>query len=250
MSTPPAGLDRKPLPARAMVFMGASYPVLAHIAALTGKPGLIAASIGLLVVLALLPALRNGRLIAWTVLAGAAYGLHAAVGSGWAVSLLMLPPVLLNGFMAWLFGHTLRNGQVPLIERAARAMRGPGAVLGDDVVRYARGVTQVWTALFVVLAAVNLVLAALARPGGLLLAAGVEPAVSVPLGAWSLFANLLSYLFIAALFAIEFVVRGRRFPDQPYRGLIDFTRRLAAQGHMFRPTAVDPGSRRGRASSD
>ena len=220
-----------------MIFMGASYPVLAHIAALTGKPGLIAASIGLLVVLVLLPALRNGRLLAWTVLVGAAYGLHAAVESGWAVSLLMLPPVLLNGFMAWLFGHTLRNGQVPLIERAARAMRGPGAVLGDDVVRYARGVTQVWTALFVVLAAVNLVLAALARPGGLLLAAGVEPAVSVPLGAWS-------------LFAIEFVVRGQRFPDQPYSGLIDFTRRLAAQGHMFRPTAVDPGSRRGRASSD
>ena len=250
MSTPPAGLNRKPLPARAMIFMGASYPVLAHIAALTGRPDLIAASIGLLVVLVLLPSRRDGRLLAWTALVGAGYGLHAAVGSGSAVSLLMLPPVLLNGFMAWLFGHTLRNGQMPLIERAARAMRGSGAVLDDDVVGYARGVTQVWTALFVVLAAVNLVLAALARPGGLLLAAGFDPAVSVPLGAWSLFANLLSYLFIAALFAIEFVVRGRRFPDQPYSGLVDFTRRLAAQGHMFRPTAVGPRPREGRASSD
>jgi len=39
----------------------------------------------------------------------------------------MLPPVVLNGFMAWLFGRTLADGQVPLIERAARAMRGPGA---------------------------------------------------------------------------------------------------------------------------
>ena len=63
----------------------------------------------------------------------------------------------------------------------------------------------------------------------------------MPLSAWSLFANLLSYLFIAALFAIEFVVRARRFPQQPYRGLIDFTRRLAAQRHMFQPAASAAG---------
>jgi uncharacterized membrane protein len=159
------------------------------------------------------------------------------VASGQALPLLMLPPVLLNGFMAWLFGRTLRDGRIPLIERAARAMRGPEAVLADEVVGYARGVTQAWTALFVLLAVVNLALAALARPGGLLLAAGFDPGVSVPLGVWSLFANVLSYVFIGALFAIEFVVRGRRFPQQPYRGLVDFTRRLAAQGHLFRPGA-------------
>jgi len=46
-------------------------------------------------------------------------------------------------------------------------------------------------------------------------------------------------VFIGALFAIEFVVRGRRFPQQPYSGLVDFTRRLAAQGHLFRPGASD-----------
>jgi uncharacterized membrane protein len=220
-----------------LLLMGASYPVLAHVAALTGRPALIAASLGLLIVLVLMPALRNGRPLAWMILAAATYGVYVAVASGQAMSLLMLPPVLLNGFMAWLFGRTLRAGQMPLIERAARAMRGPGAVLAPEVVAYARGVTQAWTALFVVLAVVNLGLAALARPGGLLLAAGFEPGVSVPLGAWSLFANVLSYLFIGALFAIEFVVRGRRFPHQPYSGLVDFARRLAAQGHLFRPGA-------------
>jgi uncharacterized membrane protein len=235
-----------------MLVLGASYPLLAHVATLTGRPALIAASLGLLVVLVLMPALRNGRALAWILLAAAAFGLRAAVTSGQALSLLMLPPVLLNGLMAWLFGRTLRDGRMPLIERAARAMRGPGAVLADEVVAYARTVTQAWTALFVVLAVVNLALAALARPGGLLLAAGLDPGVSVPLGAWSLFANVLSYVFIGAMFAIEFVVRGRRFPHQPYRGVVDFTRRLAAQGHLFRPTAdrhepaADPasGSRR------
>ena len=241
MSTPAAVPTRKPVPTGILLLMGASYPVLAHVAALTGRPALIAASLGLLIVLVLMPALRNGGVLAWMILAAAVYGVYVAVASGQAVSLLMLPPVLLNGFMAWLFGRTLQGGQMPLIERAARAMRGPGAVLAHEVVAYARGVTQAWTALFVVLAVVNLGLAALARPGGLLLAAGFEPGVSVPLGAWSLFANVLSYLFIGALFAIEFIVRGRRFPHQPYSGVVDFTRRLAAQGHLFRPGA----SRRG-----
>jgi len=234
----------------AMILLGTSYPLLAHVAALSARADLIAASIGLLVVLVLLPALRIGRLLAWAALLGAAFGLYGVAASGKALSLLLLPPVLLNGFMAWVFGRTLRDGRMPLIERAARAMRGPGAVLGDEVVAYARGVTQVWTGLFVVLAVVNLVLAALARPGGLLLAAGLDPAVSVPLSTWSMFANLLSYLFIAALFAIEFVVRGRRFPQQPYSGLVDFTRRLAAQAHMFRPTAVDPAPRRDPVQRD
>jgi uncharacterized membrane protein len=220
-----------------MLILGATYPLLAHVASLTGRPALIAASLGLLVVLVLMPALRNGRALAWILLVAAVCGLSLAVASGQALSLLMLPPVLLNGFMAWLFGRTLRDGRMPLIERAARAMRGPGAVLADEVVAYARGVTQAWTALFVLLAVVNLALAALARPGGLLLAAGFDPGLSVPLAAWSLFANVLSYVFIGALFAIEFVVRGRRFPQQPYSGLLDFTRRLAAQGHLFRPGA-------------
>lgn len=241
MSTPAAASTRKPLPTGTMILLGASYPVLAHVAALTTSPGWIAASVGLLIVLALMPALRNGRPLAWIVLTAGAYGLHAAAASGQAVTLLMLPPVLLNGFMAWLFGRTLRDGEMPLIERAARAMRGPGAVLADEVVAYARGVTQAWTALFVVLAVANLVLAAFARPGGLLLAAGFDPGVSVPLSAWSLFANVLSYLFIGALFAIEFIVRGRRFPHQPYSGVVDFTRRLAAQGHLFRPGASHGG---------
>jgi uncharacterized membrane protein len=246
MSTPPGSTTRKPLPARAMLLMGASYPVLAHLATLSARPDLIAASISLLVILVLLPALRQGRWLAWATLAAAACGLYVALAAGRAVSLLLLPPVLLNGFMAWVFGRTLRDGRMPLIEIAARAMRGPGAQLGEEVVAYARGVTQAWTGLFVGLAVVNLVLAMLARPAGLLRVAGFDPAVSVPLSAWSLFANLLSYLLIAALFAIEFVVRARRFPHQPYSGVIDFTRRLAAQGHLFRPAAVGHDPENGR----
>jgi uncharacterized membrane protein len=223
------------LPAGPMLLLGASYPVAAHVAALSGRPTLIAASIGLLVVLVLLPGLIRRRAVAWIALAIAGYGLYTAVVAGKGLSLLLLPPVLLNGIMAWLFGRTLMRGETPLIERAARAMRGPGAVISPQVIAYARGVTRAWTGLFVVLAAVDLVLAVLASPGGLLLAAGLDPPVTVPIGAWSLFANVLSYVLIAATFGIEFVIRGRRFPNQPYHGFVDFARRLAAQRHIFRP---------------
>ena len=183
-----------------MLLMGMAYPLVAHIAVLSGRPALVAASIGLLTLLILLPGLSNHRPLAWGMLLLAGCGLHAAVSSGHALLLLFLPPILLNGFMVWVFGHTLRRGRVPLIERAARLMHAPGDPLSDDIVAYARGVTEVWAGTFIVLTAVNFLLAMFARPGGLLLAAGIEPVVAVPLSAWSLFANVLSYGIIAALF--------------------------------------------------
>ena len=76
-------------------------------------------------------------------------------------------------------------------------------------------------------------LALCAEPGGLLLTFGLQPVVTVPLSLWSLFANVLNYLLVAALFVVEFVYRRRRFPQQPYRGLLDFTRRVASLGAMF-----------------
>jgi uncharacterized membrane protein len=250
VSTPSSGPVRRPLPAVPMLLLGVSYPVVAHVAAITQRPALIAGSVGLLVVIVLLPALSRGRTFAWIALALAGYGLYATVAAGRGLALLLLPPVLLNGIMAWLFGRTLMKGETPLIELAARTMRGPGAVISPDVAAYARGVTKVWTGLFVVLATVDLVLAAFASPGGLLLAAGLEPPVTVPVGAWSLFANVLSYFFMAATFGIEFVIRGRRFPNQPYRGFVDFSRRLAAQHHIFRPIAGGAGSPRKPAGHD
>ena len=57
--------------------------------------------------------------------------------------------------------------------------------------------------------------------------------MTVPLSLWSLFANVLNYLLVAALFVVEFLYRQRRFPQQPYRGLLDFTRRVASLGAMY-----------------
>jgi uncharacterized membrane protein len=99
---------------------------------------------------------------------------------------------------------------------------------------YARQVTLFWAVLMSALTLVNLLLAALASPGGLLRIAGFDPAVAVPLEVWSLFANVLNYVMVGAAFAVEYALRTRRFPNQPYTGFIDFTRKLMAHEELFR----------------
>jgi len=141
----------------------------------------------LLGVIVLFPGLRNGRPLAWVLLMGTAFGLYEAAKAGQTLLLLFLPPILINGFMAWVFGNTLQEGRTPLIERAIILLHGPPEKDSTNVVAYARNLTLVWTVLFASLATVNLVLAALASPGGLLLSAGLSPPVTVPLGAWSFF---------------------------------------------------------------
>jgi len=217
-----------------------SYPILAHVAVLTGRPALIAASVGVLVTLILLQPLSLRRPWAWLLYPTSLAGLYRLAGSGAAMLPLFVPPVALNAFMGWVFGHTLATGKVPLIEQIARAMGDPGEALPSDVMHYTRQVTVAWTALFVVLTIVNFVLALCAVPDGLLAAAGLQPPFVVPLEVWSLFANVLNYLFVGALFAVEYAWRHRRFPQRGYRNFFDFTRRVVRLGALFRPAGAGP----------
>jgi uncharacterized membrane protein len=221
-----------------MLLLGAAYPIFAHVAVISGRPVLIATSIGLLAVLILFPGLRNGRPLAWALLLVAGFSLYEFARSGHTLLLLFLPPILVNGFMAWVFGNTLRIGRTPLIERAIMVLHGPSKRVTGDVAAYARSLTLIWAVLFAFLATTNLVLAALANPGGILLSAGLDPRITVPLGIWSLFANVLNYLIVAAFFAVEYRLRLRRFPERSYGGFFSFIRRLAGVSAMFRPTSA------------
>jgi uncharacterized membrane protein len=61
------------------------------------------------------------------------------------------------------------------------------------------------------LAATNLLLAVFAEPEQ-----------------WSLFANLIAYLFVLGFFIAEYAYRRRRFPQQPYRNVLEFAQRVLA----------------------
>jgi len=205
-----------------------AYPVTTHIAIARRSPTLTLIAIVLLSAIVMIPWLASGRLLSWVLLPLVAAGCWLLSDARLALLPLYVPPIVIPAAMAWLFGQTLIAGRTPLIEQFVRAMEFPGREPNADVLGYARQLTSVWTALLFSLALINLLLAAFAEPQGLLLSCGIVPLVTVPQEAWSLFANVIAYLIIAVFFVIEYAIRRRRFPQQPYRNFVDFIRRTIA----------------------
>jgi uncharacterized membrane protein len=214
-------------PAHIASLLALAYPVLAHLAIVRSSGPLAVAAIAVLAAAALFPALARGSRAAWVaalIVAAACWGLRA---TSMPTLPLYAPPVLVPAFMAWVFGQTLSRGRTPLIEQLIREMHAAEDRQPEpEVWPYARRLTQAWTLLFLFIATMNFVLAAVAMPDGLLVASGIQPPVSVPQEWWSWFANGVDYALIAALFLIEYAWRRRRFPEQPYRNMFDFLRRM------------------------
>ena len=208
-----------------------AYPVAAHLAIARRSVGLTALAIGILATLWIIPALGRGRIAAWVALPPIAYACWLIAHVQAAAIALYLPPVLIQGFLAWVFGRTLVEGEVPLIARLVHVLHATDSEPVDAAVwPYARRLTAAWTVLFIALAVVNFTLAAIATPDGLLSIAGFQSPVTVPQHVWSLFANLLNYIIVGVFFGVEHLYRRQRFPRQPYRNLVDFLRRSYAVG--------------------
>ena len=205
-----------------------AYPLVAHFAVIRSSMALIILALILLIGVALLPALIRGSKSAWITLPFIAAALWWLSRSTHATLPLFIAPVLVPGFMTGVFGSSLLAGQTPVIEQLIHLMQPPGETPEEAVWVYARTLTLAWTLLFVVVATTNLVLALLAEPGGLLLIGGITPPFTVPLEWWSLFANLIGYLLVAAFFVIEYAYRRHRCPRQPYRNMLDFFLRVLA----------------------
>jgi uncharacterized membrane protein len=213
-----------------MIGLAIAYPVLAHLAVVSRSVAITVASLAVLASLALLPRLVARNVMAWCLAPVVAAGLLLLAHSNAAWLPLYATPVFVNLFGAWIFGHTLAAGQVPLIERLARLLHEPDGI-SDEIARYARKVTLMWALFLSALAVLNLTLALLAAPGGVLMMMGWNPVVTVPVEVWSLFANFIDYLLAGALFLGEYAYRQRKFPDQPYRNVFDFMRRAQRISH-------------------
>lgn len=213
--------------------LAVSYPLLAHAAAWSGQGHLALLAGAVLALIMLWPGLAARRPLSWLLLLIAAAALAGLARLDLATLPLFAPPVLLNAFLAWVFGRTLAPGRRPLIETMVWVLRDRPEHIDPAIQRYARRLTALWAVLLGALALVNLILALCAAPDGLLLSVGIAPPVAVPLAAWSLFANVLNYVIVAVFFVVEFTLRKRYFPDQPYRNLLDFTARVARLGPAF-----------------
>ena len=124
-----------------------------------------------------------------------------------AAALLLLPPILINLLLALVFASTLVPGATPLITQFSHIMKGD---LDAKALRYTRQVTFAWVGFFVLMAIEAVILALYAPPF-----------------VWSLFTNLLNYLFIILFFFIEYLLRIRRFTDVEHLSFIDFMLSLA-----------------------
>ncbi|WP_019623712.1 hypothetical protein [Thioalkalivibrio thiocyanoxidans] len=125
--------------------------------------------------------------------------------------LIYAVPVLIQGALAWLFARSLRPGSTPLITRYALAM---GASDSPPVHRYTQRLTVAWALLCGGLALLSAVLAA-----------------TVSTTTWALFANGINYMFLAALFMLEYPLRRRVLRDEPRAGFLPYLAALARADH-------------------
>ena len=222
------------------------YVLAEHSALVLGMPRLAVGAVGLLAVMVLLAPLRARRAWAWIAVLLVAGALAMPGAQRWASIALLLPPTIVNAALAWLFGHTLFGGRMPLVERMVRLLHEPEPVDDAAVLAYARRVTGIWALLLGFNALASFLLALLAVPGGLLDASGIRPAWPVPIRWWSAFSNLGCYVLVACLFVVEYAVRRRLFPWQPYRNLFDFLARAARIGpRLATQLAAERAARRG-----
>lgn len=216
------------------VALALSYPLLAHLASLNGSGAWAGLAMASIVLLILLEPLLNRRLWALVALGACLLGLWWVAHSRYALMPLLAPPVVFITLASWLFGRTLAKGRVPLITRIVEALYAQASMpMTPELYRYTRQLTLAWALLLALLAVINLLLALCAVPDGVLAQLGHVPAVSVTSAQWSLFANVLNYGIVGGFFVIEYLLRKRRFPQRPYRNVLDFGQQMARLGPHF-----------------
>ena len=209
------------------------YMVLSWLSATRGYPQLAVVALLLLLLIFLLGPLRDRRPWAWAIALASVFASFTRYAPALAPVAIFLPPVVINVALAWLFGHTLQSGDVPLVTRLVRIMHSNDEIPDPAVWPYARRVTGCWTALFMFNALACLGLAVVGSPNGLLDLYGVPHRLALPIAWWSFHSDVGCYLLMGILFFVEYSYRRRRFPWQPYRTFLEFLRHAIAAGPVM-----------------
>jgi uncharacterized membrane protein len=181
-----------------------AYPVLSHLSAVTGEPGVAAAGLVLVAWSVLGMHLRAARA---ALLGAAALGFAVAFTFLAPAAVLYAPPLGVYLGLGTVFAASLRRGREPVVSRFARLERG--GELPPDLLRYTRILTRLWVLFFATMACISL---------GLAIWASAQ--------AWSVFTNLVGYLLVAAFFLGEYGYRRLRFKHYRHAGFADFLRRI------------------------
>lgn len=211
-----------------------AYLGLAGQAGARQSPLLAVLALGDLALLVLLDPLLRGRIRAWLWMAAIVAGLCLLARTRYPLPLLLLVPPAISGWIGWWFARSLIAPRVPLITRIAAAVHGQTPESLDAAQSgYTRRVTLGWALLLAAMTAVNLGLATLAVPNGLLAQFGLASPWPLTQAQWSRGSALATYVPLVGFMAIEYLIRRRRFHDLPYRDFRDFVMRMAALGPGF-----------------
>lgn len=141
------------------------YFVLVHVSVMLQRPLLVLVALALFAATNLtIAALRKSRrvaLIVWAAVCAvfvtlALLGYFAYPG---IATIVLVPPVLMNAFLFYIFAVSLLPGREPLIARFRRLVKG---VMSPEAVPYVRKLTLAWAVLFAVLTLASITFAVFA----------------------------------------------------------------------------------------
>jgi uncharacterized membrane protein len=189
-----------------LLLMGVGYQCLVYSAAAGGQIESIRIALAFLPLLALAwwVVARARNKLQWSLIllaaGGAIYALEQQEHWGLAAA-YGIPHAVIYLSLLWLFGHTLRAGQEPLVSRLARRVHG---ALPSELAAYTRYVTYAWCIFFTAQIVVSALLFKFA-----------------PLGTWSLFINVLNFPLLALMFIGEYAYRIICHREFPHASLLD-----------------------------
>lgn len=123
---------------------------------------------------------------------------------------LFLAPVLINSSLFILFGRSLLPGQTPLITQMSNSEYGETR---PELAVFTRRLTIIWCGFFVIMLLESILLAKYAT-----------------LEVWSLFTNILNYLFILVLFIGGYLYQIVRFNQYEHTSPLQLILRIARRG--------------------
>ncbi|HUG21952.1 hypothetical protein [Piscinibacter sp.] len=191
------------------LLLAAAYAVLCHLLLLraAGQPWTVAVLLGpwLLIGFTWAWRRRHGLGIGAVLLAALGVGVLAVRGGvGDVTRLYLLQHAGIHAALFVSFAVTLRPGRLSLITRVAQHVHG---TLAPGMAAYTRRVTAAWALYFIAMATASVVVYA-----------------AWPWSTWSLLANVVTPIAIAALFVGEHLLRYRLHPEFERASLVDAIR--------------------------
>lgn len=187
-----APVTRSPWRTRLLAGLWLAMAIAYVAASATSHRAIAVAVVGLMAAVLLW---SGGRLLLAAMVAAA--GLAMAILLPDSTSFMAyLPPMAAFAFMAWFFGRTLKPGTEPLIARVARKEYPD---LPQDMARYARALTLLWSLTFLAMFGAALALALL-----------------VPFATWARWVHAMGYAVPGGLLVVEYAYRHIRFHDRPH----------------------------------